>query len=850
MNINKIRVKPRIPENLKPLLKIASNIWYSWNHDAIGLFHRIDPELWQESNHNPILMLGLLPQETLDEISSDDAFISQMKEVEKKLDKYMQVCSYYNFKLNKPADFQVAYFSAEYGLTESIPIYSGGLGILAGEHLKSASDLCLPVVGIGLLYQRGYFRQYLNLDGWQQEVYPDNDFYNMPISIERDENGNEVKIEVNVGSENLKARIWKVQVGKVSLFLLDANIPENPPHLREITYQLYGGDWEMRIKQEILLGIGGVRAIEALGLKPTVFHINEGHSAFASLERIRILMKKFNLTFDEAREAVFASNVFTTHTPVPAGNDRFERSLIEKYFFNYVKELGISIEDLLALGKEKAENPNESFCMTVLALKMSAFCNGVSKLHETVSKKMWQGVWKNLRIEDVPITHITNGIHVSSWVSKEMAGLYSRYLNPNWSTEPDNTKVWSRIDRIPDSELWRTHEVRRERLVAFVRKRLREQLVKKGAPRKEIERAEEVLNPEALTIGFARRVATYKRAYLLFKDPERLLKILKNPGKPVQIIIAGKAHPQDYPAKEIIKNIVHLIRQDEFRNNVVFLEDYDMNVARYLVQGVDLWLNTPRRPLEACGTSGMKVSPNGGLNLSILDGWWDEGYNGENGWAIGSGEEYRDLEYQDNVESKMLYYLLENEIVPLFYKRGVDALPRGWIKKMKVAMKTLIPFFNTHRMIENYIEKFYIKAAKAWDELSVNNFKNSKELYKWKKTILEKWNMIKIIETNVDGNGEVVAGDKIKVSAIVKLSGLSAEDVNVNIYYGPLTPEGDITDRNIKKLNVYRKLEDDLWEFSDEILCTKTGLIGITFMVHPYNQLVYNPLSMNLVLWS
>ena len=850
MNIKKVRVKPKLPESLKPLQKIASNLWYSWNHDAINLFHRIDPELWQICNHNPVLMLGLISQETLNEISKDDAFISQMKEVEKKLDEYMQICSYYDFKLDEPASFQVAYFSAEYGITESLPIYSGGLGILAGEHLKSASDLCLPVVGIGLLYQQGYFRQYLNLDGWQQEFYPDNDFYNMPISLEKDEDGREIHIEVDIGGETLKARIWRAQIGKVPLFLLDANIPENPQHLREITYQLYGGDWEMRIRQEILLGIGGVRALDALNLKPTVFHINEGHSAFASLERIRVLMKKFNLTFHEAKEAVFASNIFTTHTPVPAGNDRFERYLIEKYFSEYVKELGISIEELINLGKENPENPNESFCMTVLALRMSAYCNGVSKLHEKVSRNMWKNVWNNLKVEDIPITHITNGIHVSSWVSKEMAGLYSRYLNPSWAIEPDNSKVWGRIDKIPDSELWRTHERRRERLVAFVRRKLKEQLEQKGASRKDIERSQEVLNPEALTIGFARRFATYKRAYLLFKDPDRLLKILKDPERPVQIIIAGKAHPKDHPGKEIIKNIIHLIKQEEFRNNVVFLEDYDMNVARYMVQGVDLWLNTPRRPLEACGTSGMKVTPNGGLNLSILDGWWDEGYNGENGWAIGNGEEYSDLEYQDNVESKSIYYLLENEIVPLFYKRGLDGLPRGWIKKMKSAMKTLTPFFNTHRMLENYIEKFYLNAANTWDKLAESGFQNAKELNKWKSNILSRWDSIEILETDISSSEEIFSGDKIKVSAIIKLPALDPEDVNVNIYYGTVTPEGEIINRKIRKLNFYTKLGENLWKFYDEIICTKTGLIGITFMIHPYHPLIENPLSMNLVKWG
>ena len=848
--IRRFRVVPNLPFRLNALKKIAYNVWFSWNQEAVLLFHRIDPEMWEECRHNPALFLGMLSQEKINEILTDEGFLSQMDRVEEIFNRYMDVNQKYDYNLDSPTDFQIAYFSAEYGLTESLAVYSGGLGILSGDHLKSASDLCLPLTAVGLLYQKGYFQQYLNNDGWQQEYYPANDFFNMPVLPVRNEKGEEASVTLELAGVNVRAKIWKVQVGRVPLFLLDTNVPDNSHEMRDLTAELYGGDLEMRIRQEILLGIGGVRALRELGIQPSVFHMNEGHSAFASLERIRLLMEEHGISFDDAREAVFASNVFTTHTPVPAGNDMFPRYLMEKYFSSYARQLGISFHDLYNMGSLRGPDGSDSFFMPVLALQLSAHNNGVSKLHGVVSRKMWSGMWPQLPSQDIPIAHITNGVHIPSWISYEMSTLYQRYLGPNWAVDPDNQRVWERVERIPDSELWRTHERRRERLVDFARRRLRFQLTRRGALKKEIALASEVLNPEALTIGFARRFATYKRGNLIFRDPERLAAILNKANQPVQIIIAGKAHPKDTPGKEIIRHIIHLIKREEFRHRVVFLEDYDMNVARYLVQGVDMWLNNPRRPMEACGTSGMKVTPNGGLNLSILDGWWDEGYNGENGWAIGRGEEYVDTDYQDEVESEAIYTLLEREVVPLFYERGKDNLPRGWIRLMKTAMKNLIPMFNTHRMVEEYMEKFYVDAALQWQVLSSEQCARSRALAEWKRNLREHWGRVRVVDVSYNRNGDYPIGSSIQVTTDVDLGGLAPGDVEVDVYYGPMDAEDEFTDRQVEPLKYAGPSANGTALFKGEIRCLKTGKFGFSVRVLPFHTLLISQASLNMAYWG
>jgi len=849
-SIKKVNVVPHLPERLRPLLRLAYNLWFSWQPDCVDLFHRLDRQLWEEVNHNPVKLLGSISQERLNERLEDEGFLNHLERVTSEFDRYMNETKPYHFHLDKPIQFQVAYLSAEYGLSESLPVYSGGLGILSGDHLKSASDLNIPLICIGLLYQQGYFQQYLNRDGWQQEFYPENDFATMPVKKVKDNEGNELIIKLWLKDHYLYFRVWLIQVGRVKLYMLDTNIEQNNDSDRKITSQLYGGDREMRLKQEILLGIGGVKTFEAIGIEPEVFHMNEGHSAFASLERIRYLRERFSLSFDEARELVYASNVFTTHTPVPAGNDVFSVELIVDYFKEYVKTIGISIEHLLAMGKENPHNPSEPFSMPVLAIRLSAYCNGVSELHKHVSRGMWKGLWNDLPDYDIPIHGITNGIHIPSWISRDMASLFDRYLGRRWAEDPDNEKIWFRIDNIPDSELWRTHERRRERLVGFARRRLKEQLIRKGAPKSEIEDSNDILDPEALTIGFARRFATYKRAVLIFRDIDRLEKIVNNPDNPVQFIFAGKAHPHDTAGKEFIQKIYHISQKPSFKNKIVFLENYDMNVARYLVEGVDVWMNNPRRPLEACGTSGMKATANGALNFSVLDGWWDEAYNTENGWAIGNGEEYDDYDYQDEVESKSIYNSLEKEIVPLFFDRSVNShMPKGWIAKMKVSMKTLCRTFNTHRMVEDYLEKAYYEAAFSWDLLAQDKMNGAKQLNQWILNMNKNWDKIQVHEIDYNKNEDFEVGANIHVRCKIEIPDIDPESVEVSLYYGILDSNNFFLDHELCIMEKTKDLDNHLYIFEGNFKPKKSGNYGFNIRILPRHQFLNNPYHLNKIKW-
>ncbi len=692
-SIQSFRVRPSLPESLHPLSRIAHNLRWSWDHAAIDLFRRLDRDMWETCNRNPVLLLGSLDQSVLEAASRDDSFLAHMRGVAEKLDLYVSgEGSWYRREHNKDNDMLVAYFSAEFGITECLSIFAGGLGVLAGDHLKSSSDLGLPLVGVGLLYQEGYFRQYLNAAGWQQEAYDDNDFHTWPIELVPN-----VIIPLELAGRKVDVQVWRVNVGRLQLLLLDSNLASNRPDDRKITSKLYGGDLDTRIRQEILLGIGGYRALEALNLKPTVYHMNEGHSAFLGLERILRLMETEHLTFAEARILASASLIFTTHTPVPAGHDYYPPSLMDLYFSPLMGRLGISRSEFLGLGRQDPSNEGQEFCMTVLALRTASFSNGVSKLHGQVSRNMWNSVWKSLPESEVPIGHVTNGVHFRTWVSIEMNQLYDRYLGPKWREEPADRRLWQRTESIPAGELWRTHERRRERLVGFARRQLRAQMISRGASKSMIEDADEVLSPDALTIGFGRRFASYKRATLLLRDPERLSRILNNPERPVQIIYSGKAHPRDDAGKQLIETIINLAARPDFRRKLVFLENYDMAVARYMVQGCDVWLNTPLRPQEASGTSGMKALANGAINVSTLDGWWDEAWqigarlHADVGWALGSGESYVDPVQQDQVEAAALYDLLEREIVPAFYDRRTDGLPRKWIAIMKTFDRDALP---------------------------------------------------------------------------------------------------------------------------------------------------------------
>jgi starch phosphorylase len=847
-NVRTFTVKPSLPEKLEPLRELAFNLRWSWDHESIDLFRRLDRDLWETCFHNPVLMLGKVSQERLRSAAADDGFIAHMERVQQSLLDYLEAETWYQKTYGRPDTPRVAYFSAEYGITESLPIYSGGLGVLSGDHLKSASDLGLPLVGVGLLYQEGYFRQYLNADGWQQESYPVNDFYNLPLTLVQGEDGKPLTVTVDLPGRAVVVQVWLMQVGRVPLYLLDTNIDANSREDQDITDALYGGGPEMRIKQEIIIGIGGVRALDAMGLRPDVCHMNEGHSAFLALERIRMLMSRQGFSFEQAREAAAAGNVFTTHTPVPAGIDIFAPDLVDEHFRHYYPALGLSRDQFLALGRENQNDPNAGFNMAVLAIHLSTLVNGVSQLHGTVARHMWQSMWPELPVDEVPIDAVTNGIHGRSWISHDMAGLYDRYIGPRWLQEPANEALWQRVDEIPDEELWRTHERRRERLVAFARRRLAMQLQRRGAPPAEVQRASEVLHPDTLTIGFARRFATYKRATLLFRDVERLARLLGNPEQPVQILFSGKAHPHDQAGKALIKEIVHHARREEFRNYIVFLEDYDMNVARYLVQGVDMWLNTPRRPREASGTSGMKGTVNGVLNLSIVDGWWAEAYEPDVGWAIGSGEEYEDPGYQDAVESAALYSLLEKEVVPLFYARGRDGLPREWIAKMKAAMRCLSPFFNTNRMVREYTESFYLPAAERYWHLMDQDGARAGALAQWLRHMYQNWPQIRVERVEADGDA-IQVGDVLNIQAQVHLGALEPKDVIVQIYWGQVDEDGRIPTGSTTVM-----LADDARGgsrlFTGAVQSFDSGRFGYAVRVLPHHRDLSDPYQPGLVLWA
>ncbi|MFH1135097.1 MAG: alpha-glucan family phosphorylase [Pseudomonadota bacterium] len=843
------KVSPKLPARLESLRTLAYNLVFSWRSEIRDLFMRIDPRLWSLTGHNPVTMLGLVSQERLDELAADSGFTALVEEVNRNMRFYLEHPRMTASDYCCNGSFLAAYFSAEFGLASCLPIYSGGLGILAGDHVKSASDLNVPLVGVGLLYQEGYFSQYLSSDGWQMETYPVNDFDQMPIQQVLDGNGAPVKVQVLFKGQPVAVAVWRVNVGRVPLFLLDANLEENAPEFRVTTGQLYGGDREMRLRQEIILGIGGVRALKAMNLNPTVTHMNEGHSAFSALERINQLRKEKNLSFDAAREVVQASTVFTTHTPVPAGNDVFDPGLFRSYFEDYSKELGIHIKVLLGYGRVNPRDEAEPFGVTPLALRLSAHANGVSKLHGEVSRSMWQSVWPHQPVEDVPIEYVTNGVHTPTWISREMAQLFDRYLGPNWSEDPDNEKVFEQVDQIPATELWRAHERCREQLVAYTRRRLSQQLERRGAPSTESRAAGEALNPDFLTIGFARRFATYKRATLLLRDPDRLDRILNNPEKPVQIIIAGKAHPQDNEGKQFIKAVIDMARQERFRNRIVFLEDYNMHIGHILAAGADVWLNTPRRPLEACGTSGMKALANGSLNLSILDGWWDEGYNRNFGWAIGNGEVYQDHNYQDESESRELYNLLEKQVAPLFYDRGSDGLPRGWVDKMRAGLMKLVPVFNSHRMVMEYTKRFYLPCSRRYNELTQNDLALARELAEWRRKLMTGWQEVSVPEVSSSDGRYIKVGDEIEVMAKVRLGPLSPEDVTVEAYYGLLDHHGDFKERETMILHP-TALSGDAHEFRGVITSKKTGRFGFTVRVTPSVNRLENRFVTGLLAWA
>ena len=842
-------VSANLPPRLEKLKELAYNYWWCWNYQGKELFIRINQKLWEEVNHNPVALINRLTQKELFNLAEQPDFISFLDYVHTKFIQYMNSKSWFDsYRMNQ--DEVIAYFSTEYGINESFPNYSGGLGVLSGDHLKSSTDLGLPLIAVGLLYQQGYFRQHLTQNGWQNELYNFNDFYSMPLILERDKEGNPLFISVDLPQGIAYAQIWKLQIGKVSLYLLDTNVTQNYLfEYRDITDQLYGGNRDTRIQQEIFLGIGGMRALRALGINPSVIHINEGHAAFALIERARYFQEDYKIDFLSAAQIVKSTSIFTTHTPVPAGNEVFELDRMDSYFKNYFNSVGVSREDFLKLGQEKEYNSGVGFSMTILGLKLTGYHNGVSKLHGEVARKMWHQIWNCFPVDEIPIGHITNGIHTTTWVAREFGEIFDRYLSPRWKTETDNQEIWDKIDIIPPEEIWREKQRRRVRLVLFARKYLQTKQKSFLAP-EQVNKINEYLDPDALTIGFARRFALYKRANLVFRDMERLSAILKNPGKNVQMVIAGKAHPHDDAGKEVIQSIIQKIKAYKLERHIVFLEDYDTVISRLMVKGCDLWLNTPIRPLEASGTSGMKAGLNGTLNLSILDGWWDEAFDGSNGFAIGEGEEYANHEVQEIVESGSLYDLLEQVIVPMFYDRSSNMrIPEKWVSFMKNSMKTISGRYSTMRMVKEYTTHYYIPALKNFSLMTNNNAEKALELKKWKDKTRVEWQNIKVLNASSEKNGEVFVGKPINVVTSVTLGKLSPDDVVVQVYFGSINPDGEMINTNSSPLTLTHE-ENGIYYFEGTYICPDTGQQGFTIRILPKNELMVSNSDLYICTWA
>jgi glycogen phosphorylase len=842
-------VIPKLPPALEPLREMVFNLWWTWEPSARRLFRHLDPELWDRTNHNPMRMLQLSRQARLVQVSQDEDFLRELAEVHSAYRKYLsRADTYGKTGAGSAIQYPVGYFSAEFGFHESIPNYSGGLGILSGDHCKSASDLDLNFVAVGLLYRHGYFKQQIDAHGVQHAVSLNQNFHHLPLREVRRNNAR-VLIAVRILDRDVLAKIWELHVGRVTLYLLDTDLAENTPEDRLITAELYGGDLEMRIRQEMMLGIGGVRALGALGIEAEVFHMNEGHSAFLALERIRVLVTEKRLDFYSALQLVAAANVFTTHTPVPAGNDAFPREMMRRYFSGFAHELGIGFDELFTFGQTRI-NPEDPFSMTILALRASRHSNGVSKLHGDVSQGLWKDVWAGVPVEEVPITSITNGVHTKTWMAPEFSALYSRYLG-DWEERLTDADFWRGVIDIPDAELWETHQMLKLRLVEFVRERMRRRSERIGESPEAIRNINHILDPEVLTIGFARRFATYKRGALLFSDKDRLARLLHDASRPVQFIFAGKAHPRDEGGKALIQEVYRFSREAGLQNRLVFLEDYDTYIARRLVQGVDLWLNNPLRPLEASGTSGMKLPPNGGLNLSVLDGWWCESYNGKNGWAIGAEIDTGSVEFQNSVDIASLYQLLENQIVPLYYAKPDGKLPIAWLQLMRESIRSVTPVFNTHRMVQEYAERLYVPAARARHALAENDYRAAAELSRWKAQMRKDWPQVRIEDVQI-GNADrqnIVVGETLDVTARLHLGPVNPQHVRVEAYYGEVEI-GRVTNPRTVQLNEAGHDGNGSYVYQGAVPAAESGTYGFSVRVLPTHPHLVQNHELRLITWS
>src|SRR6266853_1313944 len=821
-------VTPTLPAALEPLREMSFNLWWPWEPSARRLFRHLDPELWDRTNHNPVRMLQLSRQSRLEELSQDKTFLRELKQVFDAFERYLgRKDTYGKTGAASAIKNPVAYFSAEFGFQESIPNYSGGLGILAGDHCKSASDLDLNFVAIGLLYRHGYFRQQIDKEGIQGAINLNQNFYHLPIREVR-RGDTKLLISVPILDREVFARLWELRVGRVNVYLLDTDIPENTVEDRLITAELYCGDLEMRMRQEMILGIGGVKALAALGVQPDVFHMNEGHSAFLALERIRLKIVEKKLNFYSALQVVAAANVFTTHTPVPAGNDSFSREMMQKYFGKFAKELNMPFDELFSFGHTRL-NPDEPFSMTILALRLSRHANGVSELHGDVSRSLWKDVWSGVPMHEVPITRITNGIHTKTWMAPEFAAVYRKHLGE-----------------------WETHQQLKRRLIDFVRDRERQRRERLGESPESIRRVNRILDPEILTIGFARRFATYKRATLLFGDKERLKRLVNDVTRPVQFIFAGKAHPRDEAGKALIQEVYKFSRELGLETRVVFLEDYDSYIARRLVQGVDLWLNHPLRPLEASGTSGMKSSPNGGINLSVLDGWRREGSNGSNGWAIGAEIDNGTTEFQNEVDASSLYQLLENQIVPLYYAKPDGKLPLAWLQLMRESIRSVTPVFNTQRMVKEYTEQLYIPAAEAYENFSRDGSGAATHLSQWKTQMRKDWPQVQISDVQVANKDRqsISVGESLQISARVHLGAVDPQHVRVEAYHGEVD-NGDLSNPTGTVLNQSSPADGNgNYIYQGSVPATESGTYGFSVRVVPTHPCLMQAHELRLITWS
>ncbi|MGD9249936.1 MAG: alpha-glucan family phosphorylase [Desulfobacterales bacterium] len=846
-NIQTFQVFPFIPEPLAFLETLVRNIWWCWQRDAVELFRRIDPGLWNDCGGNPIQFFSRIPQERLEELARDSGFLAHMERIRE--DFHNQVVHRPDPEPPYTGEATLAYFSMEFGLHQSIPLYSGGLGILAGDHLKAASDHKLPLVGIGLFYRQGYFHQYLNDEGWQQEANPENDIYMMPLERARGASGDEIMVAVDGPEGRIHAMVWEIHVGCVPLYLLDTNVRENPPEFRDITARLYSGGSRRRLAQELVLGIGGMRALEDLQRVPWVVHMNEGHSAFASLERLRNMVTHQGIELQTALEIIPRTTVFTTHTPVAAGHDDFPVDMLDPCLKPFADGLGVDLKTIINWGQPKGSPPETPLSMFILGKRMSAYCNGVSELHGEVARRMWHHLWPGIAEDEVPITHVTNGVHIATWTSAENTLLFERYIGPDWHMTTRQSNSSQRLDEIYDEELWHAHEISRARLIRACRRRMAAQYGQRNAPVRVMKEVQTVLDQDVLTIAFARRFATYKRADLLLQDPERLEALINHTERPVQFIFAGKAHPQDNEGKELIQRLVAFGRQASVRHRFLFIEDYDMRLARRLLQGADVWLNTPRRPFEACGTSGMKAAVNGVLNLSVLDGWWCEGYDESRGWQIGRGEAFEDYEYQDRIEAQALYNVLENEVVPCFYDRESGGMPLRWLKMMKASMKMALQGFSAQRMVNDYNQLFYRAAAESYHRLLADQASEALHLSQMSARLRKLWPDVVIDFPVTQSEGPLRVGDLLEITVMVNLGEIQPAEVEVELCYGHPRAVDRLDVTYHQTMTVAETFSDGRYLYSCQLPCNTAGRYGFTARVSPKGD-IWTRYTPGLISWA